>query len=471
MTTIDVRNPRTGENDYQIPVLSEAEIAAECKRLREGQSAWQAMGVDARIEVLTQFSAALNDHRDSIIDALTLDTGRLVLSEMELDGLRGYTGARCSHAASVLEEISASNDGQTVSFKQQYVPYQLLAVISPWNYPLILSFLDAVPALLAGCAVIIKPSEVTPRFIDPVIEAIRDVPELNAVLGLVPGDGSVGQEIVKRADAVVFTGSIANGRKVAVTAAESFIPAMLELGGKDPAIVLQSADLDNAAHSIMRGAIVNTGQACFAIERIYVEESVYEQFTEMLCALSTEIDIDYPDISKGHIGPFISGAQADIVQAQLDDAAARGAKILTGGVIENNDGGLWLRPTVMVDVDHSMKIMQEETFAPVLPIMKFSSVEEAIALANDTKYGLSAAIFGAESDVQPIAREIDAGGIYINDVDLVGEVGLDAEKNAFKCSGLGGSRYGPDGILRFMRKKALVSRHNPADKIDVLARK
>ena len=418
MTTIDVRNPRTGENDYQIPVLSEAEIAAECKRLREGQSAWQSMGVEARIEVLTQFSAALNDHRDSIIDSLTLDTGRLVLSEMELDGLRGYTGARCSHAASVLEEISDSNDGETVSFKQQYVPYPLLAVISPWNYPLILSFLDAVPALLAGCAVIIKPSEVTPRFIDPVIEAIRDVPELNAVLGLVPGDGSVGQEIVKRADAVVFTGSVANGRKVAVTAAESFIPAMLELGGKDPAIVLQSADLDNAAHSIMRGAIVNTGQACFAIERIYVEESVYEQFTEMLCALSTEIDIDYPD--------------------QLDDAAARGAKILTGGVIENNDGGLWLRPTVMVDVDHSMKIMREETFAPVLPIMKFSSVEEAIALANDTTYGLSAAIFGAESDVQPIAREIDAGGIYINDVDLVGEVGLDAEKNAFKCSGLGG---------------------------------
>ena len=255
----------------------------------------------------------------------------------------------------------------------------------------------------------------------------------------------------------------------AKAAAQAFIPAMLELGGKDPAIVLESADLEAAAHSIMRGSIVNCGQACFATERIYVEYAVYDAFVEKLCSLAGEIEINYPDIRQGHIGPFIFSRQAEIVQNQLDDAVEKGAKVMTGGTIENHEGGQWLRPTIIVNVDHGMQIMREETFGPVLPVMRVGSVDEAVSLANDTSYGLSAAVFGAEQDAEAVAARVDAGGIFINDIDLVGEVGLDAEKNAFKCSGLGGSRYGPDGILRFVRKKAIVHRHDKPDEISSLA--
>lgn len=252
-------------------------------------------------------------------------------------------------------------------------------------------------------------------------------------------------------------------------AAQAFIPAMLELGGKDPAIVLESADLEAAAHSIMRGSIVNCGQACFATERIYVEYAVYDAFVEKLCSLAGEIEINYPDIRQGHIGPFIFSRQAEIVQNQLKDAIEKGAKVMTGGTIENHEGGQWLRPTIIVNVDHGMQIMREETFGPVLPVMRVGSVDEAVSLANDTSYGLSAAVFGAEHDAEAVAARVDAGGIFINDIDLVGEVGLDAEKNAFKCSGLGGSRYGPNGILRFVRKKAIVHRHDKPDEISSLA--
>ena len=358
---------------------------------------------------------------------------------------------------------------EDVSFRQQYVPYSLLTAISPWNYPLILSFLDAVPALLAGCSVAIKPSEVTPRFVDPVTTALRDVAELDAVLSLIPGDGTTGQALIERSDAVVFTGSVATGRKVAAAAAQALIPAMLELGGKDAAIVLASADLDAAAHSIMRGSIVNNGQACFATERIYVEDAVYDSFLEKLTALAAQVEINYPDIGQGHIGPFIFSSQAEIVQSHIDEAVGKGAQAVTGGAVEDHEGGKWLPPTIMVNVDHSMQIMTEETFGPVLPVMNVASVDEAVSLANDTRYGLSAAVFGAETDAEAVAERLDAGGIYINDIDLVGEVGLDAEKNAFKCSGLGGSRYGQAGILRFTRTKALVTRHDKPAQIDELA--
>ena len=465
---IGVSNPRTGRSDYELSLPDIAEIDAECARLRNNQAAWCAGGLDERIATLKRFAILLGVHRDAILEALAADTGRWVLTEMELDGLTGYIGARCSHAAAVLDEPAGGNV-QKVSFRQQYVPYSLLAAISPWNYPLILSFLDAVPALLAGCSVAIKPSELTPRFIVPVQAALGDVPELDAVVSILGGDGNTGQALIERSDAVVFTGSVATGRKVAEAAAQAFIPAMLELGGKDPAIVLESADLEAAAHSIMRGSIVNCGQACFATERIYVEYAVYDAFVEKLCSLAGEIEINYPDIRQGHIGPFIFSRQAEIVQNQLKDAIEKGAKVMTGGTIENHEGGQWLRPTIIVNVDHGMQIMREETFGPVLPVMRVGSVDEAVSLANDTSYGLSAAVFGAEQDAEAVAARVDAGGIFINDIDLVGEVGLDAEKNAFKCSGLGGSRYGPNGILRFVRKKAIVHRHDKPDEISSLA--
>ena len=285
---------------------------------------------------------------------------------------------------------------------------------------------------------------------------------------VVAGDGDTGQKLIKQSDAVVFTGSVETGRKVALAATEDFKPAFLELGGKDPAIVLASANIKNAANAIMRGGIVNAGQSCFATERVYVDKNVSKALTDELCALAAQIEINYPDIEKGHIGPMIFDKQVEIIRNHLDDARDKGARILVGGEIEEHDGGYWVRPAIMANVDHSMRIMQEETFGPIVPIMEFETESQAIELANDTTYGLSAAVFGDENDVVRIGRQLEAGGIYMNDIDLMGAVGMDAEKVAFKHSGLGGTRYGPGGVFRYLQQQALILRHDTPEQIDVL---
>lgn len=469
MNSIRVRNPRTGQLDYQFEKLSNDELSSKCTALRSAQHDWWLQGTAKRIEVLRQFADVIGKHKNEIFDALCRDTGRWGLSEMEIDALQVYTEERCVQALEVMKAVKGRSASGKISFQQQYIPYSLVVVISPWNYPFILSFLDAIPALLAGCAVIIKPSEVTPRFIEPTRLAIAEVPGLAEIMEIVPGDGETGQELIKQSDAVVFTGSVVTGKKVALVAAEGFKPAFLELGGKDPAIVLASANIENAAHAIMRGGIVNTGQACFATERIYGEKGICKELTDKLCNLAAQIELNYPDIEKGHIGPLIFDKQAEIIRSHLDDAIAKGAKVLCGGEIEEHGGGYWIRPTVLVNVDHSMQIMQDETFGPILPVMDFETESEVIELANDTIYGLSAAVFGDENDVVRVGRQLEAGGIYMNDIDLMGAVGMYAEKVAFKCSGMGGTRYGPGGIFRYLRQQALILQHDVPERIDALA--
>jgi succinate-semialdehyde dehydrogenase/glutarate-semialdehyde dehydrogenase len=367
----------------------------------------------------------------------------------------------CAQAPGLLHEAEGrSTQVPSIHFRNQWVPYPLIGVISPWNFPMVLAFIDAIPALLAGCAVLIKPSEITPRFADAVRPAIEDVPELAAVLQVRAGAGETGAAMVPLVDAVCFTGSVRTGRLVAESAARAFIPAFLELGGKDPVVVTGSADPDRAATIVLRASTLGTGQACQSLERVYVHESVYDAFVGKLVEKASRVGISWPDPHKGELGPFIWGRQAEIVQEQIDDAAARGARVLTGGTVEDH-GGKWLRPTVLVDVTQDMKVMQEETFGPVMPIMKYRDADEAVRLANDGLYGLSAAVIaGTAEEAEAIGRRIDAGGISINDGALTG-VMHECEKNSFKCSGMGGSRMGPGGFTRFFRKKALIFQTAP----------
>jgi aldehyde dehydrogenase (NAD+) len=316
--------------------------------------------------------------------------------------------------------------------------------------------IDAVPALVAGCSVVIKPSPVTPRFVEPLRKTIAGVPELDRVLALLPGPGETGATLIDEVDVVCFTGSIRTGRVVAEAAAKRFIPAFLELGGKDPAIVVASADLERATTTILRASIAATGQACQSLERIYVEDTIYDDFVARLVARAREVTLNFPDPHRGQLGPLIYERQAEIIAEHMADAVEKGASILCGGEIEHYGGGKWIRPTVLVNVHHAMKIMTEETFGPVIPVMSFKTIDEAIALANDSDYGLSAAVFaGTEEEALAIARRIDAGAVSINDGALT-SVMHEAEKNSFKLSGLGGSRMGPAGLMRFLKKKALI---------------
>ena len=467
--TLSIRNPRSGDYDYEIPVTTAAEIETLATCLRRSQAGWRDGGLDKRIAALQHWKSELADAGGDIVAALQTDTGRRKLAEGELFGVTAMIDRWCELAPGLLDSKEWNSVAMPeVGLQQRLDPYPLLGVISPWNFPLLLSFIDAIPALLAGCAVIVKPSEVTPRFAAPVQRTIAKVAALGDVLAFVPGDGRSGAALIGAVDVVAFTGSVPTGRKVAAAAAEAFIPAFLELGGKDPAVVLPGSDIERAATAILRASVTATGQACQSIERVYVHESQYDDFVATLADKAAKTPLSHPRPSDGIIGPLIFDKQAEIIGAHIADAVGKGARIETGGEILHHGGGLWVEPTVLSNVDHSMDVMREETFGPLMPVMSYKTEAEALELANDTHYGLSAAVFAAdEDDAVRFAEKLDAGGISINDAGMTAMV-FEACKNAFKLSGIGPSRMGPTGLTRFFRQKALYL--NRGDVIPIEAR-
>jgi succinate-semialdehyde dehydrogenase / glutarate-semialdehyde dehydrogenase len=457
---IKVRNPRTGQLDYTIVPPSGNWLEQQCLHLRQAQIHWQQIGVEGRIEAMQLWRQAVLDRRDRLTEALVNDTGRLSISVLEIDSFLSSIDRWCGLAPELLRESEKNSAIPFVKLQQTSVPHPLVGIISPWNFPLLLSTIDTIPALLAGCAAIVKPSEIAPRFVAPLMAAIAEVPHLRDVLMFIEGGGETGAALIEYVDLVCFTGSVATGQKVAAAAAKRFIPACLELGGKDPAIVLASADLELATSAILWGSVVNTGQSCLSIERIYVAESIFTEFVDKLVAKADRLQLAYPTVESGEIGPIIAERQVGIIREHLLDAIGKGAIVRCGGQIEERDGGWWCRPTVLTQVNSDMKVMTEETFGPLMPVMPFSTVEEAISLANDTIYGLSAAVFaGEESEALAVARQIEAGAISINDAALTALI-YEGEKNSFKYSGLGGSRMGAAGLTRFLRKKTFLAKTN-----------
>jgi acyl-CoA reductase-like NAD-dependent aldehyde dehydrogenase len=462
MATIPVRNPRTGEMDTWITPPTSEELAQQCDRLRAAQPTWQAADLTERIHALQQWKQAIQSHREELIQALVSDTGRLGVSILEVDSVVSSLDRWCQLAPDLLQEIEKPTAIPFIHLKQDSVPYPLVGVISPWNFPLLLAMIDTIPALLSGCAVIVKPSEIAPRFIKPLLKTLDEVPLLRDIFTMIEGGGETGATLIEHVDLVCFTGSVKTGRQVAEAAAQRFIPAFLELGGKDPAIVLESANLDLATSAILWGSVVNTGQSCLSIERIYVAESIVQAFTEQLVSKTKQLKLAYPTVDSGEIGPIIAERQATIIAEHLQDAIDKGAIVEWGGKVEPLDGGWWCAPTVLTNVNHTMKIMTEETFAPIMPIMSFTTVEEAIQLANNTIYGLSAAVFAeSETEALKVADRIQAGAISINDAALTALI-HEGEKNAFNYSGMGGSRMGAAALKRFMRKKAYLIKTNRA---------
>jgi succinate-semialdehyde dehydrogenase / glutarate-semialdehyde dehydrogenase len=450
-----VRNPRTGQCDHEIAPLSEEQVRDVAAGLRARQSEWGRRSPRERAELLLDWAARVAAAEPALVAALEADTGRRGISRVELRGLVGLL-RRCAARAPALFEAELAREVHTsipgITARTCLHPYALVGVISPWNFPLTLATIDAAPALAAGCAVLVKPSEVAPRFIRPLGDTIP--PELP--IRFVEGDGATGAALVRAVDYVCFTGSVTTGRKVAAAAAESFIPASLELGGKDPMLILASADPAQAAQTALRASIVNNGQACQSIERIYVAREIAAPFLDALVAAAEGVRLNAGRIEAGDIGPFIFAAQAEIVAAQLAEAVAAGSSILTGGRVENIGGGLYLRPTVLTGVTPHMAVMREETFGPVMPVTVFDNVDEAIALANGGPFGLSAAVLaGSLAEAEAVAERLAAGAVSINDGALTSMV-WEAEKSSFKASGLGASRMGDSGLLRFLRRQALI---------------
>jgi succinate-semialdehyde dehydrogenase / glutarate-semialdehyde dehydrogenase len=461
---INVTNPRTGKIDYQITAVEKDQIKAIANRLRKTQPSWQDKSANARADILRLWAGAIQAAAPRLIETLSVDTGRLGVAKVEVFAVIGIIERWAAQAPNLMAALDLHNNASAtpgVTISNRHVPYPLFGAIAPWNFPMLLALIDAIPALMAGCAALVKPSEVTPRFIPVLRETIEAVPELAKVFFLVEGDAETGEAIVEQVDYICFTGSVATGRKVAEAAARAFIPANLELGGKDPMIVLSSTDPQKAARIALRASIVATGQACQSIERLYVHRSIAEPFLTALVKEAETVELNYPDITKGHIGPFIFPPQAAKVQAQIDEAVRKGAKVLTGGQVETLGGGQYLRPTVLSDVTADMAVMTEETFGPVIPVMLYDDVAEAIRLANDSVYGLSAAVIGHPEEAETVGAQLEAGAISINDGAMTASV-WDAENSSFKLSGMGPSRMGPSGLTRFFRTKALIRQNNEA---------
>jgi acyl-CoA reductase-like NAD-dependent aldehyde dehydrogenase len=452
-----VRDPRTGTVERALQPPSQAELQEIAAGLRAGQPAWEALGPQGRTSALHEWADQLRHHADELTAALVQDTGRTFESGMETTQVESMVRRWADTAADLLAEQSRPSTAVPgITLRTGSRPYQLVGVISPWNFPLLLGLIDAIPALAAGAAVLIKPSEVTPRFIAPLQATIDSVPVLRDVVRVIEGAGDTGAAMVGLVDTVCFTGSVPTGRLVGAAAAAAFIPAFLELGGKDPAIVLSGADLERASSALLWGSVANAGQSCLSIERIYVAADIHDDLVDRLVSKAEKVELAWPGPEDGVLGPLIDPAQADIIQAQLEDAVELGATVRTGGTVQTLGGGRWIRPTVLTGVDHRMALMREETFGPILPVMAFDTVEEGIALANDSEYGLSGAVFGPDlSAAEAVARRLDVGAVSVNDAALTALV-HEGEKNSFRSSGLGGSRMGPASIRRFVRRQTLI---------------
>ncbi len=358
------------------------------------------------------------------------------------------------------DETPRAHGPMTLTKRQRGVhrPYPVVGIITPWNFPVALSLMDAIPALLAGAAVVVKPSEFTPLAISTALAGWAKI-GAPPVLTCLTGYGDTGAALVDTVDYVQFTGSTRTGTAIAQRAAQRLIPYGLELGGKDPMLVLSDADLDRAANAAVWGGICNSGQMCTSVERVYVEAPVYEDFVnrvvERVRELRQGVDGAAGAGFRFDVGALANQAQADIVRRHVDEAIAAGAKALIGGKPVGT--GTFFEPTVLVDVDHSMACMREETFGPTLPIMKVADADEAVRLANDTPYGLSATVFTRDVDRgERIARRLEAGAVNVNDV-FTNLFALPLPMAGWKQSGMGARNGGPQGIRKYCRTQAIVS--------------
>ncbi|HEY4780025.1 MAG TPA: aldehyde dehydrogenase family protein [Solirubrobacterales bacterium] len=456
--TLDVHNPATGALIETIAVDSPEVVAATVARVRANQADWEALGIEGRYFWLGKLRDWLLDNAERVGDTMQAETGKVradaTTEAIYLTDLINFYGSK---AEKFIGEESVRPHSPLLASKKlsiQYRPYPVVGIISPWNFPLTLALGDAIPALQAGAAVVIKPSEFTPLGLAEVVKAWKEEIGGPDVLDCVQGIGETGGALVDAADFVQFTGSDRTGRKVMARAAETLTPVSLELGGKDPMIVLADADLDRAANAATYGGMMNSGQICISVERIYVEEPAYDEFVRKL---TKEVSgLRQGDDGKAFakdVGAMTSPNQTAIVAGQVDDAIASGARALTGGKRVEGPGD-YFEPTVLVDVDHSMKVMRDETFGPVVGVMKVRDSEEALRLANDTRYGLSASVFGEKERAERVARRVECGAVNVNDV-LVNYLAMDVPMGGWKESGIG-FRHGEYGIKKYCRPESIV---------------
>lgn len=416
-------DPATGEEIGRAPLSSPEDVKEAVRRARAAQPAWANLSFRHRARVILNARKLMLAERDEIARLVSRETGKPVAEALSMEIVPTLDAMHYfAHASENLLRPQKIDIGQyglmgrssSILFK----PLGVIGIISPWNFPLATPADEVVMALMAGNAVVLKPSELTPLIALKICDIFSRAGLPAGLLEIVTGDGSTGASLIDaRVDKIMFTGSVATGKRVAEAAAKYLTPVVLELGGKDPMIVFEDADIENAARGAVWGAFANAGQACASVERCYVQESIAPEFIERVVAETRMLKQGLGTEDAVDVGAMSNERQLQIVVDHVNDAKQRGAQVLTGGQRGANLAGFFYEPTVLTNVDHDMAIMRDETFGPVLPLMTFKTEDEAVKLANDSVYGLTASVWTKNiARGQRIAERIEAGTVMVNEV-------------------------------------------------------
>lgn len=461
---IAVDNPATGDVVGHVPDMSAEEVTRAVARARRAQRDWAESDARSRAGYLARGRRWLMAHRQEIADLIVEENGKAqedaIVEIIYCASAFAHWGGRARRllAGTRIRSLSPFVLGRGMYTRR--VPLGVVGVIGPWNNPLLNSFGDAIPALAAGNAVVLKPSEHTPLTALLMERMARECGWPEDVFQVVTGAGATGRALVDTADFVMFTGSTRTGRLVAARAGERLIPCSLELGGKDALIVLADASLERAVNVTVQGALSNGGQMCTSVERVYVEESVYDAYLDLLRERFRQVTSGRPaGLGSTDVGAVTFPPQLAVMEDHVQDALTKGARVLAGGRAGPGPGRFF-EPTLLVDVDHTMTCMREETFGPTLPVMKVADAEEAVRLVNDSDYGLQATVVGSDTRrARRLAERIEAGCVTINDAQT-NYMALGLPMGGWKDSGLG-VRHGAEGIRKYTRLQSVSTNRFP----------
>ena len=455
-------NPANGEILREFEPVGETDVQAAVARARSSQPAWQGLGVQRRSAILREFQKLLHEKKSDVARLITREAGKPYVEALLTEVLVVLDAARfcIENAYRFLHDQPVAHGNLATKTKSGRIlrePYGVIGIISPWNYPFSIPATESLGALVCGNCVVLKPSEFTSLAaleLESLLHA-AGVPEDG--FRVVVGDGATGAALINsEIDKLVFTGSVDTGKRVAQIAAGRLLPSVLELGGKDPMLVLDDADVDVASSAAIWGGFVNAGQACLSVERCYVHDTLYQAFLKACVEKTKRLRLGDGLKPETDIGPMIHERQLRIVESHVEDARARGARVLLGGSRMLEMGPNFYAPTILADVTHEMRVMREETFGPVLPVMAFQHDDEAIRLANDSEFGLAASVWTRnKARGEALARRIRAGTVMVNDV--VSCFGIsEAPHGGVKSSGLGRT-HGRFGMEEMVRIKYLAS--------------
>jgi succinate-semialdehyde dehydrogenase/glutarate-semialdehyde dehydrogenase len=463
-----VTSPLTGEVIGEVPIGTAEDVAAAMAEARRVQRRWAATPIKERAKVLLRYHDLVLDHQDELLDLIQLENGKARVWAFEEIMDQAITARYYARVAPRLLKPKTRLTALPglVSAKEHHVPKGVVGVISPWNYPLVLALSDALAALVAGNAVVIKPDSQTPFTAIRAFELLEEAGLPKGLVQIVTGPGTqVGSAIIDSADYLMFTGSTATGRTIGAQIGQRLVGYSAELGGKNAMIITGDADLDRTVDGAVTACFANTGQLCISIERIYVDAAIEKTFTDRFAAAVGKLRLGNDQDYTADVGPLASKAQLDKMAEHTKDALDKGARLVAGGEARADLGPFFFEPTILAEVTPEMDVYREETFGPLVAIYPYTNVDDAIAEVNDTEYGLNSSVYCGDTKAGVrIAEQLMSGTVNVNDGYSSGWGTLDAPMGGMKASGMG-RRHGADGLLKYTESQTITVRSAAAQKL------